>query len=106
MMRALTDAQGTVVITLDCDDTYPPDRICELATAVLSGKADLVNASRLGSRPEAMPLTNYLANRFFALLSWIVLGIKTSDLHSGMRAYRRSDRSGGKIRCCRAGLTR
>ena len=90
MMRALTDAQGTVVITLDCDDTYPADRISELARAVLSGEADLVNASRLGARPEAMPLANYLANRSFALLSRIVLAVKTSDVHSGMRAYRRS----------------
>lgn len=90
MMRALTEAQGTVVITLDCDDTYPADRISEFAAAVLSGDADLVNASRLGIRPESMPLANYLANRFFAVLSWIVLGVKTSDVHSGMRAYRRS----------------
>jgi glycosyltransferase involved in cell wall biosynthesis len=90
MMRALTEAQGTVVITLDCDDTYPADRISELAAAVLSGAADLVNASRLRSRPEFMPFANYLANRFFALLSRIVLGVKTSDVHSGMRAYRRT----------------
>lgn len=90
MMRALTDALGTVVITLDCDDTYPADRISEFAAAVLSGEADLVNASRLGTRPESMPFANYLANRFFALFAWIVLGVKTSDVHSGMRAYRRS----------------
>ncbi|HTU46579.1 MAG TPA: glycosyltransferase family 2 protein [Bryobacteraceae bacterium] len=90
MMRALTDARGKVVITLDCDDTYPPDRISQFATAVLSGQADLVNASRLGTRPESMPYANYLANRFFSLLARIVLGVKTSDVHSGMRAYRRS----------------
>jgi len=90
MMRALTDAQGKVVITLDCDDTYPADRISEFAAAVLSGQTDLVNASRLGTRPESMPFANYLANRLFALFAWIVLGVKTSDVHSGMRAYRRS----------------
>jgi len=90
MMRALMDAQGAVVITLDCDDTYPASRIPELAKVVLSGATDIVNASRLGTRPESMPFANYLANRFFALLSRIVLGVKTSDVHSGMRAYRRS----------------
>lgn len=89
MMRALTDAEGKVVITLDCDDTYPADRIPEFAAAVLSGQADLVNASRLALRPESMPYANYLANRFFAFLARSVLGVKTTDVHSGMRAYRR-----------------
>src|SRR5438270_603167 len=56
MDRALRDGTGDVVITLDCDDTYPADRISELANMVLSGRTDLVNASRLESRPESMPL--------------------------------------------------
>lgn len=90
MMRALTEAQGSVIVTLDCDDTYPTDRIFELAHSVLSGQADLVNASRLGTRPASMPFANFLANRFFAFLSWAVLGVKTTDVHSGMRGYRRS----------------
>ncbi|MBV9759382.1 MAG: glycosyltransferase family 2 protein [Acidobacteriaceae bacterium] len=90
IMRALTDAQGAVTVTLDCDDTYPAERIPELASAVLSGEADIVNASRLGTRPQSMPLANYLANRCFAVLSRLVLGVKTTDVHSGMRAYRRS----------------
>jgi glycosyltransferase involved in cell wall biosynthesis len=31
MARALTEARGEVVITLDCDDTYPAERIPRLA---------------------------------------------------------------------------
>ena len=90
MIRALEEAHGDVVVTLDCDDTYPADRILEIAEAILSGKADLVNASRLERRPASMPLPNYFANWLFAVTGWIVLGVKTTDLHSGMRAYRRS----------------
>ena len=90
MARALAEGRGDVVITLDCDDTYPADRIPELARVVLSGNADLVNASRLESKPESMPFPNYLANWLFAFVSWIVLGVKTTDVHSGMRAYRRT----------------
>jgi len=78
------------VITLDCDDTYPADRIPELARMVLDGSTDLVNASRLEPRPATMPLENYLANWLFAFVSWILLGVKTTDVHSGMRAYRRT----------------
>jgi glycosyltransferase involved in cell wall biosynthesis len=90
MGRALSEGHGDVVITLDCDDTYPTDRIPQLADMVLSGRYDLVNASRLESKPASMPLPNYLANWLFAFVSWLVLGIKTTDVHSGMRAYRRS----------------
>ncbi len=90
MMRALEGAKGQVVITLDCDDTYPTDRIPELAGMVLNGGMDVVNASRLGARPDSMPFANYIANRMFAVLSRILLGVKTTDVHTGMRAYRRS----------------
>ena len=90
MGRALSEGHGDVIITLDCDDTYPADRIPELARMVLDGSTDLVNASRLESRPATMPLENYLANWLFAFVSWILLGVKTTDVHSGMRAYRRT----------------
>ena len=90
MARALAEGRGDVVITLDCDDTYPADRIPELARMVLSGNTDLVNASRLESRPASMPYANYLANWLFAFVSWVLLGVKTTDVHSGMRAYRRT----------------
>jgi hypothetical protein len=51
---------------------------------------DLVNATRLDRRPKAMPLSNYIANRIFAWTAGLLHGIKTSDVHSGMRAYRKS----------------
>jgi len=90
MDRALSEGRGDVVITLDCDDTYPADRIPQLAEMVLSGRYDLVNASRLESKPASMPMPNYRANWLFAFVSWIWLGVKTTDVHSGMRAYRKS----------------
>lgn len=90
MGRALSEGLGDVVITLDCDDTYPADRIPELARMVLDGSTDLVNASRLESRPATMPFPNYLANWLFAFVAWLLLGVKTTDVHSGMRAYRRT----------------
>jgi hypothetical protein len=34
-----------------------------------------------------MPLANYLANRLFAITGWVLAGVKSTDLHSGMRAY-------------------
>ena len=89
MGRVLRESHGDVVVTLDCDGTYPASEIPRLADMVLSGQCDLVNASRLERRPEAMPLANYLANRLFAVAGWLLVGVKSTDVHSGMRAYSR-----------------
>ena len=89
MDRAVRDAGGDVVITLDCDDTYPVEAIPTLLALVEEG-FDLVNTTRTHRRPEAMPLANFLANRLFALAARLLHGIKTTDVHSGMRAYRKS----------------
>lgn len=89
MNRVLQESEGDVVVTLDCDGTYPAEAIASLADMVLSGECDLVNASRLERRPAAMPLANYFANRLFALAGWLATGVRSTDLHSGMRAYSR-----------------
>jgi hypothetical protein len=36
-----------------------------------------------------MPLANYFANWLFAFTAWVLVGVKSTDLHSGMRAYSR-----------------
>src|SRR5258706_6556549 len=89
MDRAVRDAGGDVVVTLDCDDTYPVEEIPHLVALVEQG-ADLVNATRLARRPKAMPFANYLANRLFAWTARLLHGLKTTDVHIGMRAYRKA----------------
>lgn len=89
MARVLRECRGEVTVTLDCDGTYPAVEIPRLADMVLSGDCDLVNASRLEKRPASMPWPNYLANWLFALTGRILVGVKSTDLHSGMRAYSR-----------------
>ncbi|HET7435016.1 MAG TPA: glycosyltransferase family 2 protein [Thermoanaerobaculia bacterium] len=89
MDRAVREANGDIVVTLDCDDTYPVDEIPHLVSLIDQGW-DLVNTTRVWRRPKAMPFANFLANRVFALSARILHGIKTTDVHSGMRAYRKS----------------
>jgi len=89
MDRAVREGSGDVVITLDCDDTYPVAVIPELMRRIEAG-ADLVNTTRVKRRPDAMPLANFIANRVFALGARVLHGIRTTDVHSGMRAYRKS----------------
>lgn len=87
MARVLKECHGKVAVTLDCDGTYPAREIPRLADRVLQGECDLVNASRLEKRHAAMPWPNYFANRVFALAGRVLVGVRSTDLHSGMRAY-------------------
>lgn len=90
MERALRESTREVVITLDCDNTYPTDQIPKFASLVLEQGYDLVDGSRLKTKPKAMPWLNYVANVFFAWMASILFFRKLTDLHSGMRAYRKS----------------
>jgi glycosyltransferase involved in cell wall biosynthesis len=89
MDRAVREANGEIVVTLDCDDTYPVEVIPKLVELIDQGY-DLVNTTRVAKRPKAMPFANFIANRVFALGAWLLHGLKTTDVHSGMRAYRKS----------------
>ena len=86
---ALQSSSGEVVVTLDCDNTYPADQIPRLAAFVLEEGFDLVDASRLARKPKAMPWINFLANKGFAALASLLFLRRLTDLHSGMRAYKR-----------------
>lgn len=90
MELVLRSAKGDVVITLDCDNTYPADVIPELARKVFEDGYDVIDASRLEKKPVSMPWLNYLANFGFALMATLLFFRRLTDLHSGMRAYRKS----------------
>lgn len=90
MDLALRSGSGKVVVTLDCDDTYPAEEIPHLASLVLDDGYDIVDGSRLKAKPRAMPWINYLANWGFALIASVLFFRRVTDLHSGMRAYRKS----------------
>jgi len=90
MDLALRSASGDVVITLDCDNTYPANMIPELARLVTEEGYDIVDGSRLKTKPQAMPMINYLANIGFAMIASVFFFKYLKDLHSGMRAYRKT----------------
>lgn len=90
MKTALLAGSGDVIITTDCDDTYPMRMIPEFLRYIEEG-FDVVSGSRLLGqvRPEHMPLSNWLANWLFATMTSVLYGIETTDVTTGMRAYRR-----------------
>jgi glycosyltransferase involved in cell wall biosynthesis len=90
MDRALLASEREVVVTLDCDDTYPVEFIEPMARMVLEDGYDLIDGSRLAGKPAAMPWINYFANWSFAFIASIAFLHRIRDLHSGMRAYRKT----------------
>lgn len=82
-------ASRDYVVTIDCDDTYPIEDIKRMLLLMESG-CDLVSASRLPHKPAAMAWANYIANVGFAWLALLCCGVQSTDVHTGMRAYRKS----------------
>jgi glycosyltransferase involved in cell wall biosynthesis len=89
MVRALTYPDRPIVVTLDCDDTYPTRNIPRLVEMVRSG-CDVAGTTRLArGKPKAMPWGNYLGNRLFNFVASLLFLRQVRDVHSGMRAYSR-----------------
>lgn len=80
----------SIVVTVDADDTYPPEIFPELVKFVRLG-FDVVGANRLTLKPtKHMPLINWGANICFNLIASVRARKLIKDVHSGQRAYKRS----------------
>jgi len=86
--EAILTPDRPVVVTTDCDDTYPMEQLPEFLEAINAGH-DVVSGDRLYHGAEAMPAFNRLGNRAFALLASVLMGERVHDTTTGMRAYRR-----------------
>jgi glycosyltransferase involved in cell wall biosynthesis len=85
--RALRAADRPVIVTTDCDGTYPMDALPEFLDAINDG-ADVVSGDRLYHGAATMPPFNRLGNHAFAVLASVLLGERVHDTTTGMRAYR------------------
>jgi glycosyltransferase involved in cell wall biosynthesis len=86
--EALLSASRPVVVTTDCDDTYPMEALPRFLELINEGY-DVVSGDRLYHGADAMPPLNRLGNHLFALLASVLLGERVHDTTTGMRAYRR-----------------
>ena len=87
------ESRGDVVLILDSDMGVAPADVPKFVEALVRGKGELVNGSRLVYPMEgrAMRFLNLLANKFFALLfSWL-LGQQVRDTLCGTKALWRED---------------
>ncbi len=88
MKKLLKESSGKIIVTLDCDGTYPVENILKAVNYLEKGY-DVVGANRIAKKSKNMPLQNYLANKIFNLLSSILFMKKIKEVHTGMRAYRK-----------------
>lgn len=86
-------ARGQVLMILDADLTVPPEDLPRFYRALATGKADLINGSRLvyPLEPGAMPHLNRIGNHLFARLFTWVLGQRVRDTLCGTKALRKGD---------------
>jgi len=85
--EALLAPDRPVVVTTDCDDTYPMERLPDFLDAINEGY-DVVSGDRLTPGAEAMPPVNRFGNAVFALAASVLTGHRVRDTTTGMRAYR------------------
>ncbi|QCC49776.1 dolichyl-phosphate hexose transferase [Halapricum salinum] len=86
--RALRAADRPVVVTTDCDDTYPMERLPTFLAEINDG-ADVVSGDRLSRGAETMPRFNRFGNHAFAVVASLLVGERVHDTTTGMRAYRK-----------------
>jgi glycosyltransferase involved in cell wall biosynthesis len=86
--EAVLTPDRPVVVTTDCDDTYPMEMLPEFLERINEGY-DVVSGDRISPGAAAMPTLNRYGNAAFALLASLLMGRRVHDTTTGMRAYRR-----------------
>jgi glycosyltransferase involved in cell wall biosynthesis len=86
--KGCAQACGDVLMILDADLTMPPEALPKFYNAIISGKAELINGSRLvyPMEKQAMRHLNFLANRFFARVFSYLVNQRFTDTLCGTKA--------------------
>ena len=85
--RGIAAARGDVLLSLDCDDTYPAHVIPRMVQ-MLDEDVSFVTTDRLRLEPS-MSIVSRLGNFLLSAVSTILTGQRLSDSQSGMWGYRR-----------------
>ena len=91
--KGFVHATGDILMILDADLTVPPEELPKFAQALVDGKGELINGSRLvyGMESGAMRFLNVLANFFFSVLfSWL-LNQRVKDTLCGTKVLFKKD---------------
>jgi glycosyltransferase involved in cell wall biosynthesis len=90
LRSAIAAAQHDIIITTDCDNTYPMEFVPKLVDLLQNQGYDLVSCNRLTKQlGTEMPFMNKLGNKAFALMVRLLYGIPVHDVTTGMFALKR-----------------
>jgi ubiquinone/menaquinone biosynthesis C-methylase UbiE len=91
--KGFAEARGDVLMILDADLTMPPEDLPKFYQALVSGKGEFINGSRLvyPMESQAMRFLNLLANYTFAALFTYLLNQRYTDTLCGTKVLRRRD---------------
>ena len=91
--QGFAECRGDILMILDSDLTMPPEELPKYYEAIVSGRGEFINGSRLvyPMQEEAMRFLNMIANYFFACLFTWLLGQKVKDTLCGTKALWRRD---------------
>lgn len=90
--KGFAKARGDVLMILDADLTMPPEALPKFYDALVAGKGEFINGSRLvyPMEKEAMRFLNLLANHSFsAIFTWL-LNQRITDTLCGTKVLRKS----------------
>jgi hypothetical protein len=96
------EARGQVVVMGDSDDSYDFTKLGALIAPIQAGGADYVLGSRFRGeiQPGAMTWSHrYIGNPVLTGTLNMLFGLKSSDAHSGLRAFRRESLEQMSLRC-------
>jgi ubiquinone/menaquinone biosynthesis C-methylase UbiE len=86
-------ATGDILMILDADLSVAPEDLPAFYNALVSGKGEFINGSRLvyAKDPKAMRFLNLVGNKFFAFFLSFVLGQSVKDTLCGTKVLYRKD---------------
>ena len=96
------EAKGRIVVMGDSDGTYDFTQIPALIAPINDDGADCVLGSRFRGRiePGAMSWSHrYIGNPVLTCLLNVLFGLRSTDAHSGLRAFRRQALQDMGLRC-------
>jgi len=91
--KGFTHARGDMLIILDADLTTPPESIPKFYQAIVSGRGEFINGSRLvySMEKDAMQFLNHIANRVFSWLFTWLLNQRYTDTLCGTKVLSKTD---------------
>lgn len=101
-LKGFSESRGRIIVMGDSDMTYDFTELDRLVEPLEAGEADYCLGSRFGGQilPGAMTFSHrYIGNPILTAILNRFFGLKSSDAHSGMRAFTRQAFERMGLRC-------